>query len=43
MELWDQYEKENNKEALQVLLEYNREDIINLPTLMEKLGKEGGD
>jgi len=43
MELWDQYEKENNREALQVLLEYNKEDIINLPILMEKLGKEGGD
>jgi uncharacterized protein YprB with RNaseH-like and TPR domain len=43
MELWYQYEKENNKKALQVLLEYNREDIINLPVLMEKLGERSGD
>ncbi|HUW22680.1 MAG TPA: ribonuclease H-like domain-containing protein [bacterium] len=43
MELWYQYEKENNKKALQVLLEYNKEDIVNLPILMEKLGKRGGD
>jgi len=43
MELWDQYEKTNNREALQVLLEYNKEDIINLPVLMEKLGKRGGE
>lgn len=43
MELWYQYEKENNKEALQVLLEYNREDIVNLPALMEKLKERGGD
>lgn len=43
MELWDKYEKEDNKEALQVLLEYNREDIVNLPLLMEELEKRGGD
>lgn len=43
MELWYQYEKENNKEALQVLLEYNREDIVNLPALMEKLKERDGD
>jgi len=43
MELWYQYEKENNKKALQVLLEYNKEDIVNLPALMEKLGERGGD
>lgn len=43
MELWYQYEKENNKKALQVLLEYNKEDIVNLPILMEKLGKRGDD
>ena len=43
MELWDQYEKEDNKEALQLLLEYNREDILNLPILMEKLGRKGGE
>lgn len=43
MELWYQYEEENNKKALQVLLEYNKEDIVNLPVLMEKLGKRGGD
>jgi len=43
MELWDEYEKADNKEALQVLLEYNREDIINLPILMEKLRERGGE
>jgi len=43
MELWDRYEKENNREALEVLLAYNREDIVNLPILMEKIGKKGGD
>jgi len=43
MELWYQYEKDNNREALQVLLEYNKEDIINLPILMEKLSKRGGE
>mgnify|MGYP001044996556 CR=1 FL=1 len=43
MELWEQFEKEDNREALQVLLEYNREDIINLPILMEKLGRKGGE
>jgi hypothetical protein len=43
MELWDEYEKGNNREALQVLLEYNREDILNLPILMEKLGEKGGE
>jgi hypothetical protein len=42
MELWSQYEKDNNREALQILLEYNKEDIVNLPLLMEKLGKGGG-
>jgi len=43
MELWDEYEKGNKREALQLLLEYNREDILNLPILMEKLGKKGGE
>ncbi len=43
MELWEEYEKENNEQALQVLLEYNREDIINLPILMEKLRERGDD
>jgi len=43
MELWHQYEEENNRQALQVLLEYNKEDILNLPILMEKLGQRGGE
>jgi len=43
MELWEEYQRGNNQEALQVLLEYNKEDIVNLPILMEKLGKKGGD
>ncbi len=32
--LWDDYIKKNNKKALETLLAYNIEDVINLETLM---------
>ena len=38
--LWWDYVNNNNAAALRVLLEYNREDIVNLHTLREKLGVE---
>ena len=36
--LWWDYVNNNDTEALQKLLEYNREDVMNLHTLREKLG-----
>jgi hypothetical protein len=30
LRLWARYENEGDREALQVLLEYNREDVMNL-------------
>jgi uncharacterized protein YprB with RNaseH-like and TPR domain len=33
--LWKQYEK-GDQDALELLLEYNREDIVNLETIMDK-------
>src|SRR5208283_4646721 len=38
MNLWDQYSRNQDAEALDVLLRYNREDIENLETLAVKLG-----
>ncbi|HOW27502.1 MAG TPA: ribonuclease H-like domain-containing protein [Elusimicrobiota bacterium] len=35
--LWDRYTKNRDKEALDLLLRYNREDIVNLETLARKL------
>lgn len=35
--LWWQYERHSDREALATLLEYNREDVINLKTLREML------
>lgn len=35
--LWQQYIENNDEEALELLLKYNREDVINLRTLREKL------
>jgi hypothetical protein len=32
--LWNEYEK-GNEEALDLLLEYNREDIVNLETILQ--------
>ena len=38
--LWWNYVNDHNLGALRVLLEYNREDIVNLHTLRETLGVE---
>jgi uncharacterized protein YprB with RNaseH-like and TPR domain len=38
MKLWEQYSRNGDGEALEVLLRYNREDIENLETLAVKLG-----
>ncbi len=35
--LWDRYEKRDDMEALDLLLKYNKEDVVNLKTLREKL------
>jgi uncharacterized protein YprB with RNaseH-like and TPR domain len=35
--LWEQYQKYNNVKALERLLEYNKEDVLNLCVLEEKL------
>ena len=38
VKLWWDYVNDNDLEALRVLLEYNREDVMNLHVLREKLG-----
>lgn len=38
VKLWWDYVNNHNLDALQVLLEYNREDVMNLHVLREKLG-----
>ena len=35
--LWYDYVNNNNKEALQTLLAYNQEDVVNLRVLRRKL------
>jgi uncharacterized protein len=35
--LWRQYLDENDEDALELLLKYNRDDVVNLRTLHEKL------
>lgn len=37
VQLWWEYKNYNNADALRTLLEYNREDIVNLKLLREKL------
>jgi uncharacterized protein YprB with RNaseH-like and TPR domain len=37
--LWEDYITNNNKQALKILLEYNREDVQNLTILRKKLTK----
>lgn len=39
MELWEEYFWFKNKDALQRLLKYNEEDVVNLKTLREKLAR----
>ena len=36
--LWERYHNYNDQEALRLLLEYNKEDVINLKALRERLG-----
>ena len=38
--LWDKYRRENNRDALDMLLEYNREDVENLRVLRNILEDE---
>jgi uncharacterized protein YprB with RNaseH-like and TPR domain len=38
LKLWEKYHVEKDKEALDVLLRYNREDVENLEALARKLG-----
>lgn len=37
MRLWAAYERDGNQEALAILLEYNREDVLNLMILEQML------
>lgn len=37
MRLWSRYENDRDKEALQILLTYNSEDVLNLPVLEARL------
>ena len=37
MRLWERYRKNHDLKALKTLLDYNRDDVINLPILEEKL------
>ena len=38
VKLWYEYVNNHNQQALQTLLAYNREDVVNLRTLRQKLG-----
>lgn len=38
--LWQRYREYNDKKALDLLLEYNKEDIMNLKVLRERLSKK---
>jgi hypothetical protein len=35
--LWWRYVNDDNEDALRTLLEYNKEDVLNLKTLRERL------
>jgi len=35
--LWHQYEREGDRDALDTLIEYNREDTVNMRPLMERV------
>ena len=41
-ELWEHYIKNNDENALSTLLEYNKEDVMMLKTLKEKLAESLG-
>lgn len=38
VKLWWDYVNDGDRESLRVLLEYNREDVMNLHVLRERLG-----
>ena len=38
VKLWWRYVNDDNQDALKMLCEYNREDVVNLKTLKEKIG-----
>jgi uncharacterized protein len=38
VQLWWKYVNSNDKRALQTLLDYNKEDVVNLKVLRERLG-----
>ncbi len=42
MWLWEKYKKHGNREALELLLEYNKEDVVNLTRLEEIMDQLGG-
>lgn len=42
MWLWEKYKKHGNREALELLLEYNKEDVVNLTRLEEIIDQLGG-
>ena len=39
--LWQRYQNYGDQNALELLLQYNKEDVVNLKVLREKLGKKG--
>ncbi|UCD34146.1 MAG: ribonuclease H-like domain-containing protein [Nitrospiraceae bacterium] len=40
VQLWNRYRKEGHRDSLMRLLEYNREDVLNLRVLREVLNRE---
>jgi uncharacterized protein YprB with RNaseH-like and TPR domain len=42
MRLWSRYEDGGDREALEILLAYNRDDVLNLPVLESRLSKLEG-
>ena len=42
MWLWEKYKRHGNREALKLLLEYNKEDVVNLARLEEIIDRIGG-
>ncbi len=43
MWLWEKYKRHGNKDALKLLLEYNKEDVVNLTRLEEIIDQLGGN
>ena len=42
MRLWSRYEDGGDREALEILLAYNRDDVLNLPVLESRLSELEG-